>query len=89
MDDIAVTYNFNYIFITAINHATVITLYNIELWEQQIMLKLESQTYEGFTNCTLRISYVRYSDGILELAARFLYLSQTGFCTFLLLSKSW
>lgn len=31
MDDIAVTYNFNYILITAINHAAVITLYNIEL----------------------------------------------------------
>lgn len=34
MDDIAVKYNFNYIFITVINHAVVITLYNIELWEQ-------------------------------------------------------
>lgn len=75
MDDITVTYNFNYILITAINHAAVITLYNIELWGQQTMLNLKLQIYEGFTKCTLRIFYIKYSDEIFELTIRFLCLS--------------
>lgn len=71
MNDIAVTCNFNYIFITAINHATIITLYNIELWGQKLCYNLSNRPTRDFQIAHLEYSMLNVIVGFMNLKLDF------------------